>query len=142
VEFRPGNVGNYVFGALFIVFAAAAVIAIFWAVSEATGDAILGAAGLTSLAMVSWWALLSWSPPVVSVSDGLLELSRGSKVTGWDLRDPSTQITFRGRPSSHAWKAVVRGSGGKPVTLTSRHVDPAQFTELVQHYQSIEPEGD
>jgi hypothetical protein len=142
VEFRPGNFLSYVFGAFFTVFAVGAVIAIFWAVSEGGAQAILGAAGLTALAMVSWWALLNWSPPIVSVSNGLLELSRGSRAKTWDLRDPATEITFRGRPSSRAWKAVLRDSDGKPVTITARQVDAAQFTELVEHYQAVGPEAD
>jgi hypothetical protein len=142
VEFRPGNVVNYVFGALFTVFAAGAVIAIFWAVSDGGSNAILGAAGLTALAMLSWWALLSWSPPIVSVSNGLLERSRGSRTQAWDLRDPATAITFHGRPSSRSWKAVLQADGSKPVTISARHVDPAQFVEIVEHYQAAGPEAD
>ena len=92
--------------------------------------------------MVSWWALLSWSPPVVSVSNGLLELARGSNALTWDLRDPATEITFRGRPSSRSWRAVLRSEGGKPVTLSSRQVDPDQFVEIVEHYQAAGPEQD
>jgi hypothetical protein len=141
VEFRSGNAGTYVFGAFFTVFAAAAVIAIFWAVSEGTRNAVLAAGGLTALAMASWWALLSWSPPIVAVSNGLLEISRVTS-TGWDLRDPATEITFRGRPSSRSWKAVVRSEGGKPVTISARQVDPALFVEIAKHYQAVGPRGD
>ena len=140
VEFRPGNVVSYIFGAFFTVFAVGAVITIFWAVSDGRSQAILGAAGLTALAMLSWWALLNWSPPIVSVSNGLLELSRGSRARSWDLRDPDTEITFRGRPSSRSWKAILRDDDGKPVTISARNVDPAQFTELVEHYQAVGPE--
>jgi hypothetical protein len=133
---------GYVFGGLFTVFAAGAVIAIFWAVSEGTQDAVLGAAGLTAFAMLSWWALLSWSPPIVSISNGLLEIARGNRSVGWDLRDPATEVTFRGRPTSRTWKAVLRGDGGKPVTISARQVDPTQFTEIVRHYQALGPDAE
>jgi hypothetical protein len=140
VEFRPGSVLRYLFGALFVVFAVAAVIAIFRAVSGGSSAVVLAAVGLTGLAMVAWWALLSWAPPVVSVSNGLLEVSRGATSTSWDLRDPTTEITFRGRPTSRSWKAVLRSQGGRPVTISAREVDAAQFVEIVGHYQSAGPE--
>jgi hypothetical protein len=140
IEFRSTSLLRSVFGAVFVVCAVGAVIAIFRAVSGGSSEVILAAAGLTALAMVSWWALLSWTPPIVSVSDGLLEVSRGTKAVSWDLRDPATQITFRGRPSSRSWRAVLRGATGKPATISARQVDPAQFVEVVEHYQAVGPE--
>ena len=142
IEFRPGSLLQYVFGALFTIFSVGAVIAIFWAVSDGRGNAILAAACLTALSMVSWWALLNWSPPVVSISNGVLEVARGSKAQSWDLRDPSTQVTVRGRPSSPAWRAVLEGKGGKSVAITARMVDAAQFTEVVDHYRSLGPDAE
>jgi hypothetical protein len=137
VEFRATSVLRYVFGAFFVVFAVAAVIAIFRAVSPGDSSLVMAAAGLTALAMLSWWALLSWTPPIVSVSDGTLEIARGTKATSWDLRDPRTEITFRGRPSSRAWRAVVRDQTGRSAAIAARQVDPAQFVELVEHYQAL-----
>ena len=142
VEFRPGNVLAYVFGTLFTIFSVGAVLTILWAVSDGGSRSILGAAALTALAMISWWALLNWAPPIVSVSNGLLEVSRGTRTKSWDLRDPATEITFRGRPSSRSWRAVLRGEDGKPVSISARIVDAAQFVELVEHYQSVGPETD
>jgi hypothetical protein len=37
---------------------------------------------------------------------------------------------------------VLQSEGGKPVTITARHVDPAQFVEIVEHYQAAGPEAD
>jgi hypothetical protein len=141
VEFRPGNALQYVFGTLFTIFSVGAVIGIFWAVSEGSGEAVLGAAALTALSMASWWALLNWTPPVVSISNGLLEVSRGNSSDTWDLRDEDTELTFVGRPSSRRWKTVVRTPDGKPVTIAARDVDAAQFTEIVEHYQSVGAES-
>jgi hypothetical protein len=137
IEFRSTSLLRYVFGAFFVVFAVAAVIAIFRAVSPGDSSLAVAAAGLTALAMLSWWALLSWAPPVVSISDGTLEISRGTRTTSWDLRDPSTEITLRGRPSSRSWRAVLRDPAGRTAVITGRHVDPAQFVEVVEHYQSL-----
>ncbi|HEY0902409.1 MAG TPA: hypothetical protein VGE14_00815, partial [Marmoricola sp.] len=142
VEFRPGNALRYVFGTLFTIFSVGAVIGIFWAVSEGGGQAVLGAAGLTALAMASWWALLNWSPAIISISNGLLEVSRGSSTESWDLRDPDTEITYRGRVTSRSWRAVLRNDDGKPVTISASNVDASQFTEIVAHYQALGPEGD
>jgi hypothetical protein len=142
VEFRPGNVLAYVFGTLFTIFSVGAVLTILWAVSDGGSRSIIGAAALTALAMVSWWALLNWAPPVVSISNGILEVSRGSKSKSWDLRDPDTHITFRGRPSSRTWKAALRTDEGRTVTIPARLVDPAQFVQLVEHYQASGPEID
>jgi hypothetical protein len=140
IEFRSTSVLRYVFGALFVVCAVAAVIAIFRAVSAGSGEVIVAAAGLTALAMLSWWAVLSWTPPIVSISNGLLEITRGAKALSWDLRDPATEITFRGRPSSRSWRAILRDATGRPATISARHVDPLQFVEVVEHYQSVGPE--
>jgi hypothetical protein len=140
IEFRSTSVLRYVFGALFVVCAVAAVIAIFRAVSAGSGEVIVAAAGLTALAMLSWWAVLSWTPPIVSISNGLLEITRGAKALSWDLRDPATEITFRGRSSSRSWRAILRDATGRPATISARHVDPLQFVEVVEHYQSVGPE--
>ena len=42
------------------------------------------------LAMATWWALLNWTPEIVSISNGVLEVSRGADADSFDLRDPST----------------------------------------------------
>jgi hypothetical protein len=137
IEFRSSSILRFVFGALFVGCAVAAVIAIFRAVSDGDSALVMAAAGLTALAMLSWWALLSWAPPVVSISDGVLEIARGTTSASWDLRAPTTEITFRGRRSSRSWRALVRGPGGKPATISARQVDPAQFVQVVEHYQSV-----
>ena len=142
IEFRSTSLLRWVVGAVFVVCAVAAVIATFRAVSAGSNDVVLAAVGLTALAMLSWWALLRWTPPIVSVSDGLLEVSRGATAASWDLRDPATEITFRGRPSSRSWRAVLRGPSGRPTTIRARQVDPAQFVDVVEHYQAVGPETD
>ena len=142
IEFRSTSLLRWVVGAVFVVCAVAAVIATFRAVSAGSSDVVLAAVGLTALAMLSWWALLRWTPPIVSVSDGLLEVSRGATAASWDLRDPATEITFRGRPSSRSWRAVLRGPSGRPTTIRARQVDPAQFVDVVEHYQAVGPETD
>ena len=136
VEFRPGNGLRYVFGTFFTLFSVAAVIAIFWAVSEGSTNAILGAAGLTALAMGAWWALLNWTPAIVSISNGILEISRGTAADSWDLAHEETDLTYSGKPGSRSWKATLTGNDGKKHVITRSAVDPAQFVEIVEHYRT------
>ena len=119
-----------------IGFSVAAVIAIFWAVSEGSTNAILGAAGLTALAMGAWWALLNWTPAIVSISNGILEISRGSAADSWDLAHEETDLTYSGKPASRSWKATLTGNDGKKHVITRSAVDPEQFVEIVEHYRT------
>ncbi|RNL60368.1 hypothetical protein EFK50_18660, partial [Nocardioides marmoriginsengisoli] len=136
VEFRPGNTLNYLFGALFLVFVVGAVIAIFVAVSNGGSPAVFAAAGMVLAAMASWWALLNWTPAIVSISNGTLEISRGASSTTWDLRDPATDLTMSGSPTSRSWKTVLKAKDGKQHTISSSTVEPEQFAQIVEHYRS------
>jgi hypothetical protein len=136
VEFRPGGALSYLFGTLFTIFAVGAVIAIFWAVSAGGSTAIFGAIALTLLAMGAWWALLNWTPAIVSISNGTLEISRGSDAVSWDLRDPKAEIVMTGKSDSRTWKAVLRDKSGKSHTITPATVDPEQFIAILDHYRS------
>ena len=115
-----------------------AVIGIFWAVSQGGRPALLAAGGATLAAMASWWALLNWAPPIVSISNGTLEISRGSSAESWDLRDPATDLTMSEK-LGRSWKATLKNEAGKDFTLTSSTVDPEQFVAIVEHYRALGP---
>jgi hypothetical protein len=134
VEFQPAGSLTYLFMALFVAFAIGAVVTIFWAVSAGGTPAVVSAVGLTLLAMATWWALLNWTPAIVSISNGVLEISRGSDAVTWDLGDESTSIVTSGKTDSRAWKAVLKDEAGKSHTLTPSNVDPEQFMTIVDHY--------
>ncbi|RNL77529.1 hypothetical protein EFL95_16015 [Nocardioides marmorisolisilvae] len=140
VEFRPGNSLSYLFGTLFAIFFVGAVIGIFWAVSNGGRPALIAAGAATFAAMASWWALLNWTPAIVSISNGTLEISRGSTGESWDLRDPATELTMPEKVT-RSWKATLRNDVGKQFTITSSTVEPEQFVSIVEHYRALGPEN-
>ena len=90
-----------------MVAAVAAVITLFVAVSDDSSAALVVAGGCIVLALVAWWALLGWKPTVVTIEEGVLEVTRGGHTERFELTEPSTSSRSpagpahpRGRPRS------------------------------------------
>jgi hypothetical protein len=139
VEFRSGETPRRLLGAAFVVAAVSSVLAIFAAVDTGTGSALLLSGVLVAASLVLWWALVSWSPTVVSVRNGTLEIGRGAGTKTYDLSDPDTTVEVRGDVRSPAWRAVVT-DGSRRVVLNRRQVRPARFTEIVEHHGTGRPD--
>jgi hypothetical protein len=80
--------------------------------------------------------LLNWTPAIVSISNGILEISRGSAADSWDLAHEETDLAYSGKPASRSWKATLTGNDGKKHVITRSAVDPEQFVEIVEHYRT------
>jgi hypothetical protein len=135
VEYRPGNAPRHLLGTLFVATAVVAVVTMFSAVEDGSRAGGLLAVALGVLAAMLWWALLSWMPTVVSISQGILEVARGARSERFDLGDPATSVGLRGSVRSPGWRAEVSRPDGARVVLRRHRVRPAQFVDLVQHYR-------
>ena len=141
VEYSPTNVRGYLLGSVFLVSAVAGVLTAFVALSEDSTPALVIAGGCGVLALVSSWALISWKPTVVSIREGVLEITRGEHSDRFELEDPSTVVEFSGRPGSPAWTAMVKHSNGPRTILRSSHVKPRQFERIVRHHRARQEPG-
>jgi hypothetical protein len=137
VEYRPSDFRRYILGILFTLSSVAAVMAIFYAVSQGTRSSAIAAGSLTALAMAFWWGLLSWTPTIVSVSQGMLEVAQGSNGERWDLKNPSTDIAVGSDPKSRSWKAVITRPNGGQLIIGPAQVKPEEFSKIVAYYRRI-----
>ncbi len=136
VEYSPTHLRGYLLGGVFVVAAVAAVITLFVAVSDDSSSALVVAGGCIVLALVAWWALLGWKPTVVTIEEGVLEVTRGGHTERFELTEPSTSVTFAGRPGSPSWAATIRNDNGPRTVLRPSHVKPRQFERIVRHYRA------
>jgi hypothetical protein len=136
VEYRPTDVRRYALGTLFTVCAVLAVVAIFYAVQQGSASSIITAASVVVLAMASWWGLLSWSPPIVSITRGVLEVSQGPVSRRADLRDPATEVQVGDNVGDRSWTARFVAPDNTRLLIRASQVRPAQFREIVAHYRA------
>lgn len=134
VEYRQSEAWRWLIGAAFAVLSVLAVVAVFAAVGQPSGRRTAFALVATAAACLAWWALLNWAPMIVSISNGVLEVTHGDRATSVDLGTASDRLELSGEPGSRAWRAVVRRPEGGQLTIHARRVDTAEFTSIVQHY--------
>src|SRR5699024_1441360 len=103
VEYRSSGIPRLIMGTIFVIAAVGAVLAIFFSVEDGSAPSILLVVSLVLISLACWWGLLSWSPRIISVSDGLLEVARGAQSERFDLRDPSLDISIGDSPESRDW---------------------------------------
>jgi hypothetical protein len=119
-----------------VVASVTAVLTVFVAVRDSSTAALVIAGGCMLLALVAWWALLGWKPTVVSIREGVLDVTRGGHSETFELTDPATAVNFKGRPGTPGWAATIRNGNGPRTVLRSSHVKPRQFERIVRHYRS------
>jgi hypothetical protein len=136
VEYRPTDVRRYALGTLFTVCAVLAVVAIFYAVQQGSASSIITAASVVVLAMASWWGLLSWSPTIVSITRGVLEVSQGPASKRADLRDPATEVQVGDNVGDRTWTARIVAPDSTRFLIRASQVRPEQFRQIVAHYRA------
>lgn len=136
VEYSPTHVRGYLLGTVFVIASVTAVLTLFVAVSESSSAALVIAGGCVVLALVAWWALLAYKPTVVSIREGVLDITRGGHTDRYELTDPSTVVEFNGRPGAPTWTAMVKEANGPRTILRPSQVKPRQFERIVRHHRS------
>ncbi|MCW2847549.1 MAG: hypothetical protein JWR90_1523 [Marmoricola sp.] len=136
VEYSRSDLPNYALGAVLVVAAVAAVITLFLVTPDPSAGGFVLVACLAVIAAAAGWGLANWSPTVVSVRDGILEVARGNDVDEFDLRDPQTRVELGAQPGARSWQTTVANPGGKKVTVGARHVKAQHFTEIVEHHRN------
>jgi hypothetical protein len=136
VEYSPTHVRGYLLGGVFVAASVFAVLTLFVAISDSSTAALVIAGGCMVLALVSWWALLGWKPTVVTIEEGVLDISRGGHSEQFELTDPTTVVDFAGRPGSPTWAATIRKQNGPRTVLRSSQVKPRQFERIVRYYRA------
>ena len=136
MEYSPTSARGYLLGAVLLLASVAGVLTLFVAISESSAAALVIAAGCMVLALVAWWALLSWSPTTVRVHDGVLDVARRDHIDRFDLADPATEVTLGSRPGLPGWTATFKEPNGPRVVIRSSQVKARQFTRIVEHHRA------
>lgn len=148
VEYSPSEAPRYALGAVAALAAVGAVLIGFSAVADSSGSDLVLVLVLALVAAAALWALERWSPTVVTVDDGTLEVTRGSTVDRIDLRDPALDVDLGTDTRSPSWSATFAEPEGSHVTLRRTQVRAGQFAEIVRHHRAnlrtpeTEPEPD
>ncbi len=140
VEYSPSELRNYALGAVLVVASVAAVITLFLVAPDPDTGGFVLVLCLGLLAAAAGWGLASWKPTVVSIRDGILEVSRGDQEDTYDLRDPDTRVDLGTRTGSPSWRAKVASPDGPTTVITAREVKARHFTEIVEHHRGRRPE--
>jgi hypothetical protein len=136
VEYSPSHLPLYALGAVFVGASVISVLMIFLAVQDGTTNSLLRAGAVLLIALAAAWLILGWEPTVISVRDGLLEVSHGSRGQKADLRDPNVVAESSGKPGSPAWKLTVRRPNGKPIVVRGYQVRRRPFARIVAWHQA------
>ena len=136
VEYSPTNVLLYVLGGIFVIAAVLGVLRVFSAVDGGASNDWVSAIAFGAIAVAALGVMAAWEPTVVSVREGVLEVSRGSRSQEADLRDPAVQAETSGAPSSPGWKVLVRRPNEKPIVVRGSQVRRRQFARIVEFHQA------
>ncbi len=134
VEYRQSEAWRWLIGAAFAVLSVLAVVVVFAAVARPSGRAFAFALVITAAAGLAWWAFLNWSPTIVSISNGILEVTHGDRATSVELCDAADRLELSGDPGSRSWRAVVQRPEGGQLTIRARQVKTAEFQSIVRHH--------
>jgi hypothetical protein len=136
VEYSPNNVLLYVLGAIFVIAAVLGVLRVFSAVRDGDGNDWASAIAFGAIALAALGVIAAWEPTIVSVREGVLEVTRGSRRREADLRDPAVRAQTSGKPSSPSWKVVVQRHEDKPIVVRGNQVRRRQFARIVEFHQA------
>ena len=135
VEYEPSVLRPYLYALVFIAASMASMLSILRVVQDATSTTLLIASSCMAVALVACWALLDWTPTVITIKDGVLEVARGHRMARFDLRDRATQVRMGATPWSPTWAAVVQDPDGSKITIRASQVKALQFARIVHHHR-------
>ncbi len=130
-------------GAAVVLASVAAVLTLFVVAREPDAGGLTLVACLAAVAALAGWALSSWTPAIVSIRDGILEVARGTRQQHFDLRDPNTTVELGSQPGSPSWRTSITDPDGHTVVIGARQVKARHFKQIVEHHRSRlrEPEA-
>jgi len=134
IQYSASNLPIYALGAMLALAAGASVLTLIVTAADPTTAELTMAALLAAIALAAGWALSRWSPSVIAIRDGVLEVAN-RRETKIDLRDPQTTVELGDKPGSPNWKAVIGQPKGRNVVIRAQQVKARQFTSIVQHYR-------
>lgn len=121
---------------LLLVAALAAGWAVWHAAQTQAGTDVGIAGALAALALIFWWGLTTAPSQQVAVRGGILEIEDGTSRYTFDLRNPAVRVDVDGDPGDRGWRVVIHRHRLSPYVITGRMVDPAHFTEVLEHYRA------
>ncbi|HEU4566504.1 MAG TPA: hypothetical protein VFR99_00625, partial [Marmoricola sp.] len=127
-------------GLLLVPFLAAAVGGGYYAWSIGSMEYIPVAA-IPALAIIGiWGAMVNTTPPVTTLKGSKISVRHDGRVDEFDLANPDQAIETTRDPSNPRWKVTLERIDGSQLVLTRKHVPPAEFMTILQHYRTIAAE--
>ena len=128
------------FGLLLVPFLAAAVAGGYYAYHIGSME-YLPVAAIPALIIVGiWGAMINTTPPVTTLKGSKIAVRHDGTVDEFDLANPDQAIETTRDASDPRWKAKFERLDGSQLVLTRKHVPPAEFPMLLQHYRRIAAE--
>ncbi|HNA99284.1 MAG TPA: hypothetical protein PLC19_07410 [Marmoricola sp.] len=90
------------------------------------------ACGLLLLCLIG---LLVVRPGILSINDGLIEVSKGKQISHLDLNSTDLEVEANPDPEAKDWSVRLRGSG-KELSVDRSQVDVAEFLQILDYYQA------
>lgn len=128
------------FGLLLVPFLGAAVAGGYYAYSQGSLE-YLPVAAIPALVIVGiWGAMINTTPTVTTLKDSRIAVRHDGVTDEFDLANPDQAIETARDASDPRWKVTFERVDGSQLALTRRHVPPAEFMTILQHYRRIAAE--
>ena len=99
------------------------------------------AAAIPALVIVGIWGAMANTSPVVTTLKGSRISVRHDGVTDeFDLANPDQAIETTRDARDPKWRVILERMDGSELVLTRKHVPPAEFMTILQHYRRIAAE--
>lgn len=135
IEYSPSELPSYALATVLVLSSVAAVLTLLFTAEEPTSAGFVVAATLGVVAVAAYWSLVGWPPTVVTIRDGILEVSRGRREDRFDLRDPATRVDLGDQPGSRSWKARFSHPDGSTAVVGAQQVRARQFIQIVRYHR-------
>jgi hypothetical protein len=128
------------FGLLLVPFLGAAVAGGYYAYTQGSLE-YLPVAAIPALVIVGiWGAMINTTPTVTTLKDSRIAVRHDGVTDEFDLANPDQAIETARDASDPRWKVTFERVDGSQLALTRRHVPPAEFMTILQHYRRIAAE--
>jgi hypothetical protein len=128
------------FGLLLVPFLGAAVAGGYYAYTQGSLE-YLPVAAIPALVIVGiWGAMINTTPTVTTLKDSRIAVRHDGVTDEFDLANPDQAIETTRDASDPRWKVTFERVDGSQLALTRKHVPPAEFMTILQHYRRIAAE--
>lgn len=99
------------------------------------------AAAIPALVIVGiWGAMINTAPVVTTLKGSRISVRHDGVTDEFDLANPDQAVETTRNAGDPKWRVILERMDGSELVLTRKHVPPAEFTTILQHYRQIAAE--